>query len=219
MYSSYHENLLSSGNYQSFYNGAGEVLALPTVTPIHTNNGLTYYQDCYGQFVVNEDLFQLAPIAATLPFPFTPCFTLPFLFDYNYFNSNLYPKLNPGESTILAEFCKIYMIHYEIRAGGMVFEGYLRHQLGDDTVTLDDLLNYYPDQWEDYGPFETANLIDPGYEAFIVKNIKSEELSVVQRSRYTTLLPSEEVISIPGFPPHTISFKHNSTGIIIELTP
>lgn len=216
MYGAYHEDWVNNGMFPHFIAYGADVTALPTDTPLYIKNGYTVYQDCYGQFSTNPNLLIPTPT-------FTPCATMPFIFDYGY---PTYPNLSPGETTVLGEMCKIYFIKYEIVINGQYFEGFLRHQLGNDSLTSDDLTGVtgISNAWTYFSDFPivyNGTISGANFDKMqVLRNNKTDELVLIQEAGYTTLMPSEEVIVDPtsGIA-YTIRFRHEIDKIIIEMMP
>lgn len=181
------------------------VNALETLKPLILSNGYTIIQDCN---------------AANPIIPNPSCTMVPQLFDYNYFASMSNNTIPGTEFTVLAEQCKIYYIHYKFDLFGQTHEGYLRHQLGNDSMKLNDYLN--TGEWEEFSDFPKLNSLG-NYGVIVLKNIHREgyeELALAQREDATEVLDSEITVVDPiGGASYTLRFRNESNKIVIEFIP
>jgi len=179
------------------------VSSFGTLFPLSLAQGYTIIQDCN---------------AGNPVFPNPACTGVPQLFNYDY-NNTYNNSIPANEFTVLAEETKIYYIHYRFILFGKVHEGYLRHQLGNDSMRLSDYVN--TGEWEEYSPFPQLNNMG-NYGAVVVKNISdgSNELALAQKDDATDILNSEITVTDPATNiSYTLRFRNEANRIVIEFIP
>lgn len=181
---------VNPSNWPNFQQYAPDVNAIEVSVPFTLTPGLTVIKDC----------------SAAIPLSMG-CPQVPFPFSFNAVGN---------EYTLLAENSKIYYIDYKFDLGGQTFSGSLKHQLGDDTMRLND---YTSNSWTYVSDFPKLNS-SPYDEVVVVSSNATGEMALAQRNTTTNPLNSEVTVTDPGTGiDYTLRFRNELNRIVIEFKP